>query len=91
MIWSKGDDYYGIDPGSGAGWTWEEARELLANLREQPTLKERVDWYLVKSDISNAMLLDGGSHSDIIYIRILRKLPAWVLSRSNSYIGMATI
>jgi hypothetical protein len=77
MIWAKGDYYYlwwlswlpwfrkPIDPPWGEGWSWTEARDFLLEY-----LPKRY-----KVDIYQGLLLDGCSHSDIIYIRALKDVP----------------
>ncbi|MFA0743187.1 MAG: hypothetical protein DFNUSKGM_003321, partial [Candidatus Fervidibacter sacchari] len=77
MIWSKGDyfNFAGLtdpyDPYWGEGWTWIEARDFLLDY-----LPYRLDYPVIVSenwrpqkrfDIYQGLLLDGGSHSDIIY------------------------
>jgi len=82
MIWAKGDciRFLGrpIDPGFSwtKGWTWIEARDFLLDhlpryLSKNLNLKNQFNIY-------QGLLLDGGSHSDIIYIRVRKDVPALI-------------
>jgi hypothetical protein len=82
MIWAKGDyyDFLGLkdpfDPYWGEGWTWREARDFLLDaLPYYPAIV--LKWNPPKRffDIYQGLLLDGGSHSDIIYIRARKDVP----------------
>ena len=86
MIWSKGDyfNFAGLtdpyDPYWGEGWTWIEARDFLLDylpyLLDYPVIVSE-NWRPQKRfDIYQGLLLDGGSHSDIIYIRAWKDVPA---------------
>ncbi len=75
MIWAKGDNL--IDPGLNEGWSWIDARDFLTEflpygLYSMNRSRRR------QFDISCGMMLDGGSHSDFIYVRVKENVPPLV-------------
>ncbi|MCS7278373.1 MAG: phosphodiester glycosidase family protein [Aquificaceae bacterium] len=63
MIWADGGLF-----GRQRGWTWQEARDFL---REGLPLYMQ-QRHFMNIRIHNGILLDGGSHSDIIFIGVLQ-------------------
>jgi hypothetical protein len=73
LVWAKGDPL--LDTGLGAGWTWVDARQFLTDFLPYGLYsmnRARVKQF----NISDGLMLDGGSHSDFIYIGIKRDVPA---------------